>query len=639
MKKVLHHLISDKGLILMLLIIGSVLRFYHAFEIPFTHDEISALNRLKFDTFSELIHGGVRVDGHPALVQVFLYYWTSIVGMSELWVKLPFLILGIGSIGLTYRIGKFWFNSSAGLFAAAFVASLQYPIMYSQIARPYVSGLFFSLLLVYFWTQFLFTQSPSKRTQIGMVIAAILCSYNHYFSLLFTGIVGLTGLFFLSHKNRKTYLISMGLVLLFFLPHIEIFLYQFSGKGLDWLGIPTPYYFIEHLQYIFHFHWIVYLLPLSIWIYGMFKRKNIFHSKFQLIAIIWFMLPITIGIGYSIWVKPVVQHSMLIFSFPFLLLFITSFLPEIKAKAKTVGLICVLSITILTLINQRKHYVVFYHQPFEETFNISQWIKDKHANTTFILNDDPKFHDFYFEASNIEYLSVFDKIPPANAFVRKLQSLPSDYVLLSNLPLHLQKVAQEVYPYPYYRRNGLNLNLVVFSKYPKDQNKQAILLPYFATKYATSNSNWQPFISDSVFINKSRFSVNSEQEFGPVFQKSLQGILNSRYTRIHLQIQFKSNPNEKGMLVCSLLKEEQEVMWQAIPLNEFSDSLSVDTWNTAYLSTSLTSTIKPLDNLADYTLKVLYWNPKKQPIQLRNFEVYLTPGNNIEYAIIEPIEN
>ena len=140
--------ITNQLTILLILFIGSILRFYNYVEIPFTHDEFSALFRLNFDSFSELIEKGVKVDGHPAGVHVFLYYWTKVFGSSEWIVKLPFTIFGIVSIWIIYLIGRKWFNETVGLISAAFIASIQFTVIYSQIARPYISGMFFSLIMV-----------------------------------------------------------------------------------------------------------------------------------------------------------------------------------------------------------------------------------------------------------------------------------------------------------------------------------------------------------------------------------------------------------------------------------------------------------------------------------------------------------
>ena len=48
-------------LLLFILIAGSVLRLLFIDHIPFTHDEFSAMSRLHFNTFSDLIDKGVRL--------------------------------------------------------------------------------------------------------------------------------------------------------------------------------------------------------------------------------------------------------------------------------------------------------------------------------------------------------------------------------------------------------------------------------------------------------------------------------------------------------------------------------------------------------------------------------------------------
>ena len=98
-----------------ILLVAAVLRLWRLGQVPFMHDEFSALFRLKFDNFHDLIQYGVKEgDSHPAGVQVFLYYWTKLVGWNELWVKLPFALMGIASVYLIYLIGRQWFNRKVG---------------------------------------------------------------------------------------------------------------------------------------------------------------------------------------------------------------------------------------------------------------------------------------------------------------------------------------------------------------------------------------------------------------------------------------------------------------------------------------------------------------------------------------------
>ena len=106
---------TNKITLAIILLTATILRFIKYPEIPFTHDEFSAIFRLDFGSFSEMIDKGVRIDGHPAGIQVFLWCWTKLFGLNEWVVKLPFTIMGILSVFLIYIIGKKWYNLTTGL--------------------------------------------------------------------------------------------------------------------------------------------------------------------------------------------------------------------------------------------------------------------------------------------------------------------------------------------------------------------------------------------------------------------------------------------------------------------------------------------------------------------------------------------
>lgn len=637
MKKVLHLFQCDKGLFLCLFFVAAVLRFFNGFDIPFVHDELSALNRIQFDSIADVVAQGVKEqDNHPALIQVFLFYWTHLFGESEFAVKLPFLIMGLGSVYLVFRISSDWFNSTSALFTSAFMASLQFPIMYSQIARPYISGLFFSLLFVMFWTQFLFKNSKSKRTLIGLILSASLCSYNHYFSLMFAGIVGITGLFFLNKSNAKTYLLTMFIAVCLFIPHLEILLYQMGNKGLNWLGTPTPLFFVDHLRFIFHFNTFAYLLPAILFGVGLAKSKKIKINKFQWISVIWFILPIIVGISYSIIVKPIIQHSMLIFTFPYLLFFISSFLPNLSIRWKQIGVLSILMVNTLTLVFAREHYKVYYAQPFQEIFNFSEVHYDK-LKPKVIINENPAYLSRYFSTKQIEFTSTFRNIPSPIQFRNQLVNTAEDHLILGNLPANLVEVAKESYPTIISSRRGLNHDIILLSRTKETNGKETNVL--FESKYATNNSNkdWKVNSKEPYIRHFSEFLVPSENEFGPVFERSLEGLEMNRFSKITVNVDFRTTHLNNGLLVISLYHNAKEVMWKGISLDEYQDSEKFNEWTSAYLSATFTSVIKSNNDLLDYRLKILYWNKDKVNITLKNFELKIEPGNPYEFATIEPI--
>lgn len=316
--------------LLMLILIGTILRFCCYSSFSFSNDELSAIFRAHFPSFMEMIQQGVYPDFHPAGVEIFLYYWIKCAGTSESMIRLPFVMMGILTIPLAYLIGKQWFGRVSGLFFAASLSFLQFPLLFSQIARPYSSGLFLCLLMVVFWNNMVF---PVKKkspypvfTIAGYAISTAACAYNHYFCGLMAIIVGITGLFLLRKENLKPYLLSLFISMLLFAPHIPVSLSHFSKGGVgEWLGKPENDWIQQHLFYLFNESWFFIFVALVVFILSLtLNSKNLKFTKFHLISLLWFLLPLTIGFFYSRWINPVLQHSVLLFSSPFLLLFMVS---------------------------------------------------------------------------------------------------------------------------------------------------------------------------------------------------------------------------------------------------------------------------------------------------------------------------
>lgn len=359
------------AVLLLIVAVGIVVRVYQFSSLPFSHDEFSALHRTGYATFGELLAKGVRTDAHPAFAQVLVHYTTKIFGASAVAVKAPFLLLGIACLPLIFWLVKLWGSQTAALFATASMATLQYPIMYSTLARPYGSGLFFSLLLLIFWTKIL--RKPKivfDATSIGFVLSAALSAHNHHFGLLFGGLVGLAGLLLVQKRNRLRYVLLGGFVMVLYLPYVPIFLVQLQKGGVaGWLAKPTNDFLWQYLRYIFHFHWAPAAAAVLVMVVPFVMRQQ-FHQKrnFYLVWGFLFLMPFAIGFLYSTYINAVLQYSVLIFSFPALLLLLFAGVPQLGQRATLGGVLLLLTVNLATLIVVRQHFTVFYKSFYAHTF-------------------------------------------------------------------------------------------------------------------------------------------------------------------------------------------------------------------------------------------------------------------------------
>ena len=362
----------DYILLGVIMLVAAVLRLWKLGQVPFMHDEFSALLRTRFSNFHEFIQQGVMPDSHPIGVQLFLWGWVKLFGWNEFWVKLPFVLMGIASIYLIYIIGRQWFNRKVGLFSAAFFAVSQFTIFYSQLARPYSAGLFFVLLMAVFWYKVVFgTKTPTMKTYIGFALSAWACSLMQYFSIAQAGLIFLTGLIFLPKERRKAYWISGIAAVVLFAPTLPIFYQQLfvSGSIGGWLSAPKSTFLSDFIQYTMNYSQlfmfatgIVILLPLIL------GKRSKLHQPLRWAGIAWFVIIFAIAFIYSLKREPILQHSTLIFSYPFVIIVAFSlFSTRTLSPWQTVLVIAaILFVGTTSLIMERRHFDLMYHQGYDQ---------------------------------------------------------------------------------------------------------------------------------------------------------------------------------------------------------------------------------------------------------------------------------
>ena len=407
----------DLILLAVIILVAAILRLWKLGQVPFMHDEFSAMTRLGYDNFRDLIQQGVAPDAHPAGVQVFLYYWAKVFGWNAFWVKLPFALMGVGSIYLIYIIGRQWFNRKVGLFSAAFFAVSEFTLFYSQLARPYSAGLFFVLLQVYFWNRVLFdVKKPSLRLWIGFALSSWLAAMMHAFSIAQAGLVFLTGFFFLKKEHRKPYWLSGLAALLLFSPNLPIFYRQlFLNGGVGgWLAAPKSTFLLDFLRYTMNydylFTFVVGLVILLPFILGRWEKQK---YSMRWVGAAWFLIIFLLAFIYSFLREPVIQFSTLLFCYPFLIIVVFSFFKNRTATPlQTLAVVAALLFSgILSLIQTRQYFRLMYHQGYDQiAVEISDDYKQYGSQIQFATcTGIREAAEYYQTPTNIENRVVFSR--------------------------------------------------------------------------------------------------------------------------------------------------------------------------------------------------------------------------------------
>jgi hypothetical protein len=637
----------DSLLIFLILLTGGILRFYDFASIPFTHDEFSAVFRTGFSSFSELIRKGVMVDTHPAGVQVFLNYWIMTTGISEPWVKLPFTIMGLASVWLIYSIGKKWFSSGSALLAASFLSFLQYPVIYSQIARPYASGLFLVLSMVWFWTNLML--SPNRnfgKNLTGFILFASLCTYNHHFSLLMAGIVAFTGIFIIDRTRRLPYLISWPVLILLYLPHLPVFLSQIRMGGIGgWLSKPRPDFLFDYLAYAGQFSLFVALAALIILILGFFwgRARQVSHPKFIAVAGLWFLLPMLVGYAYSVLVNPVLQFSVLLFSFPFFLLFLFSLSGTPAAWQKALLTIIAAAAVIPSLVFERMHYRMFYHSPYRE-------IVEQSMNTAGLLGRDNcfiyldsyrKITDYYLAKPGIkgfkpDLIRDFAGPPVIDSILDRCQSPYFIYGCNSNSPPSDYPKILKKFPFISSHLRFNEGDFLVFSKIPP------VNLPvaeYYMNSEFMPGGNWNEW------LNYSPASIVPDEtdslvkvcnmngiQFSPTFKASLRDVCRNRNDIIDFLADVGADTlSGAAWLQIGIYSHDSLMQYISEPITKTLPG----TYSRFFCSCRLADIDWRHHALS---VQAFIWNPSGTPLRVRKLSVAIRQGNPFLYSLVRKIE-
>lgn len=598
--------------LILVLACAVFLRFFHLTDLPFTTDEFSIIFRLNYPNLHELIQHGVKeLDNHPAGYQLFYYGYTKLFGINEVSFKLPNLVLGVLSVYLIYNLGKNWFNSTAGLFAASMMVFMQYAVVQSQTARMYGFGIAFILLAVLFWDKFLKAKTVNYYYLAAFIVFASISCIIHYFSLLFILILGLSGLFLTGKTNRWHYVLSGLIIVLLFLPSLNIFLFQLKKGGIQaWLGEFHWSFFTEYFSYLFHFSWILVVTIAIIFALGFKLKLSMPQRKYRILTLLWFLLPIAIGTLYSIFFNNVMHFKALYFSFPFFLLMLASFIRESKPRFELIMVIVLVTVGSWSLITERMHYKLFCNDSTVFIYkNAVNWTQNIPADSIGIYKCTYINGDKYYSAENIQ--------------------LNPDVVYIDSVSVkefhHLIKNSNKPYLYIGATANVSRYIAIALRYYPQIVKKEYTIA---AEAYLLKR--------DKDTLNESGKSAQamgiSSNEFFGSLNFSFDTLVCSNKDILDISIDGVELDTVGGAkLVCCITDGEKNVSWQVA---EFDDFMAYNQPGTVIFPVSLLG-IKLNKNLK---AKVYVWNRNQAKYEFGKISVRLRSGNPFIYASDQKID-
>ncbi len=605
------------------LLAAAVLRLFDFGNMPFTNDELSALSRLNFSSFAALINEGVRPDAHPALVQLFLWAYTAIFGTASWVVRFPFVLAGLASMLVLYRLAYHAFGKPAADLSAAILAASQILIYFSATARPYASGLLICSLMALQWYKIIAMKDRLWSTHLWYGLLIALSVYNHYFSGLLAIIIWLSGFVYYQNLKLKKFLASAAFSFLLFLPHLGVSVDQLGHKGIgSWLRKPAPDFLWEWFLSLFNYD----LVALTLLILGaiLYYRNPFFHkaekiggeknggNKIALTFFSWFMLTFAIGYAYSLLVDPLLHHGALLFSTPFFVLSLAYLIVGFTRQPvmKIIPYVVVIALSF-SLIFERKHFEVFRMQPYAM---VAAQLNGQSSGMA-VIAQNPAYMNFYLEQNSTERLGVINLAGESmsNAqILKKIMDSSPPTLYLDGRNWSLTRAATELYGAPKVE-NGFTYTGYTFT----ESGKEGTPL------YSTLSSGNEPIQSSAEFLELYKIGLDTADfSFGDHAAALIRLSQNDSAATymatadLHLVIEFS--------------RAGQSLHWSSTePVNHgFEDA---GEWVLTHQMLLWDIFINERE-MKGVELKVYLWNPGQLPLQINRWEVNRMEGNPNLYS-------
>ena len=632
-----------------LFVVAAILRFWNYTSIPYTHDEISALVRIYPSLTETVQHGVMDLDTHPPGVQVFEWVWTGLFGMEEHVVKLPFTLLALIALFFLFRFVQAWTTSSVALVLLALLATLQYTVMYAQIARPYAIGFFTTAILADQLTRYLANGRVSAL--IGIGVAALLSAYTHHFSMLLAMLMVVSGFLLIRNEQRKHYLIVCGIAIIGYLPNIHIFLHQLGQGGLsEWLAVPDRNWILDYAWWVAHcsMAFALVLIALIITAIGRGTRIRYVKGPLNWVLAFWGIMPLAIGLAYSIWHAPVIQYSLVLFSFPYMMLLLLQGLGNLN-KWITIALCALLAtVSTVTLIKERHHFDLFYASKYEA---IVQGVITAHENDQLAIVDAPnEVIAFYERLWNIDpkamphvQMRMAPERPQLDSLLRNPSVNTVFYGFSNCAPSEQLARIQYYFPSMVERHDYMEGQTFLFQRSrPSDQGTLN------DRNFRTSIHPGQAIPDDRNMIRGYKWQINSDvpvaydeeslpfwdltdREYGILIELSGHWLNSVRDDELEVILEMDSVDGDSDVAVAfEFVRDDSTVFYRTgelksmLPINGRVPLVVVGSIRNAGPGTSVVA-------------RAYVHNRTKGPIRVRGMEVYRRDANPVQYGMVEPI--
>lgn len=395
----LNNWIKSNYIILLILILATVLRFYHIDYQSIWLDEICSIIEANPDIKWSDLEATIMVsDPHPPLYFALMKFLFQLFGYTSLVARVFSAIVGVVGVYAIYLLGKEINNKNTGLLAAFLLAINSFHIYYSQEVRMYALLLLFTVLSYYRLVLYLKQNTYKNAILYGLFTGLMLLTQ---FFGLFVLVSQLILLLFVLIKKEKTnkllffkQLLASGLVIIIsFLPALNIFIETTKKKytAIQPTTIDTIFLIFKDFVQQSYILLFLYSVLIVVCLYYALKEKM---KQSYLILFSWIIITLALPIIRSYLVTPMIVSRYFITILPAFIIIVSISILKFKYTIIKISLVLFLTtVTFYELFIFNDYYNKIAKTQFRE---ITEFIKKENKENDQVVSNLNWYLTFFF---------------------------------------------------------------------------------------------------------------------------------------------------------------------------------------------------------------------------------------------------
>jgi len=382
------------------------------------------------------------------------------------------------------------------------------------------------------------------------------------------------------------------------------------------------------LKYAFNDSWILLVLMILVFAGSLIFGKRKF-TPFHWLSLSWFLVMFFIGYFYSIWRNPILQYSILLFSFPFLILFFFSFTANLNNKLKIIALVAfTLFGTIQTVFLNRFYQLQHFGEFKDVAAKIAAWNHEfgKENITNTIIANAPFYIHYYLDKENpgIKFKQYENQggkdLLALKKIVDKSQTPYFVHAWTKPCPADLEDIILTKFPCILQKTNYSGLSEATL--YSRSFSGNCLIMPLPAKviennfdaglMWGGSEANLD---SNIVYSGKFSYKLDAANEYSPAFKGSLADFNIGKSDQIKVSLMAFSPDSLTNMPIVISVENAAKggYIWASSHIENF---IVPQKWGQAFFNFEMPEFLSP-----DDILKIYIWNPEKKVIYLDDIEI------------------